>query len=267
MSRRVFLSTLVSAYCGLGAVARADLGSFNRKRVDRNLEHFAGPVADSGYLDQPAAAVDDDLRSPQMPYGPQPGDIMFSRSKYWIYRAGHRLAGAGEPSHSALVWQRPDGALAVMEAGPFDVPIIRSMDLVPHLTAYHGRGHVWIRRRETPLTVDETSRLAEFCLKQENKPFARLRLMGQITPFRCRGHFRTDFLGRVNGPDRCSYYCSELVTEALVFTGLMDANTARPCATYPCDLFFDDSPIPYLKQHLNLRSSWRLPQRWRPHLA
>jgi len=190
---------------------------------------------------------------------------VFSRSKYFIYRIGHRLAGAGEPSHSGIVWQRSDGSFALLEAGLFDVPIIESIDLVPHLTAYNGRGHVWVRQRSSPLPSDKVCKLAEFAQRQENKPFARVRFIGQITPFRCRGPLRTCICGRSHGPDRFSYYCAELVTEALIYAGEVNADDARPCATYPCDLFFNESKVPFLNERFKL-NSWRAPQRWRPRL-
>lgn len=266
LSRRTFLRALAASGLGWAGAARADFKAWQRGRIDKALDKFGGAVSvdESGLLDQPAAVVDDCLRGPQSPYKPQAGDIVFSRSKYWIYRIGHKCAGAGEPSHSGIVWQRPDGSFALLEAGPFDVPIIQSTDLMPHLAAYHGRGHVWLRRRTCPLTPDQTCRLADFAMKQEGKPFARLRLIGQMTPFRCRGPLRTYVTGQSHGCDRYSYYCAELVTESLIYIGALNAEDCRPCATYPCDLFCDDSRIPFLKEHFKLAPSWEVPQRWRP---
>lgn len=266
LSRRTFLGALAGTGLAWAGVARADLKSRHRERVDQSLEKYGGPIAvdDCGCLDQPAIKVDDCFRGPQTPYQPQAGDILFSRSKYFIYRIGHKCAGAGEPSHSGIVWRRPDGSFALLEAGPFDIPIIQSMDLVPHLAAYHGRGHVWLRRRACPLSDEQTCRLADFAMKQEGKRFARLRLYGQMTPFRCRGPLRTYITGQSHGCDRQSYYCAELVTESLIYMGIFEAERCRPCATYPCDLFFDDSRIPFLKKHFKLAPCWDPPRRWRP---
>ena len=73
---------------------------------------------------------------------------------------------------------------------------------------------------------------------------------------------RTAFVGKPNGLDRDSYFCSELVVEALVYAGLMDGRTARPSAAYPRDLFMDASPNPYLNKHLKLAPAWDPPARW-----
>jgi hypothetical protein len=270
VSRRTFLGTVAGACLGLQSRACADLVSWNRGRVDRAEQSFveqSEPAADEGYLDQSSTSIDEETRSPQSPYRPQAGDIVFSRSKYWIYRAGHRIAGAGEPSHSAIVWQRPNGAFAILEAGPFDVPIIRSLDLVSHLRAYHGRGHVWVRPRTQPLTENQTARLAAFAAKQENKPFARMRLVGQITPFRSRGYWRTEVMGQSQGADRFSYFCAELVVESLIAIGEIRAENARPSATYPSDLFTDVSDVPFLNERFKLAPKWSPPQRWRPCLV
>lgn len=266
VSRRTFLGALAGLGLGWAGAARADLKSRRHEDVEKALEKYGGSIAvdGCGYLDQPWSVVDDCFRGPQMPYQPQAGDILFSRSKYFIYRIGHKCAGAGEPSHSGIVWQRPDGSFALLEAGPFDIAIIESMDLVPHLTAYHGRGHVWLRTRACPLTPEQNCQLAEFAMKQEGKRFARLRLYGQMTPFRCRGPLRTYVTGQSHGGDRQSYYCAELVTESLIHIGCQQADHCRPCATYPCDLFTDDSRIPFLKKHFKLAPCWDPPRRWRP---
>jgi hypothetical protein len=84
----------------------------------------------------------------------------------------------------------------------------------------------------------------------------------QLTPFRARGPIRTAFVGTPHGLDREAYYCSELVCEACVYTGLMDARTTRPSATYPRDLFMDHSLNPWLNKHLKLAPAWDPPARW-----
>ena len=62
--------------------------------------------------------------------------------------------------------------------------------------------------------------------------------------------------------DRNSYFCSELVMEALVNAGLVDPRTTRPSATYPRDIFLDRSANPYLDKHLKLAPCWDPPARW-----
>src|SRR5262249_32918889 len=131
----------------------------------------------------------------------------------------------------------------------------------------HLRDHVrcgdrvWVRRRRMPLTAEQSARLTAFAEAQAGKPFAVLRLMGQLTPFRSRGPVRTWFVGRPHG-ERRSYFCSELVLEACVAAGLLDPVTTRPAATYPRDLFFGRSLNLYLDRHLCLEPDWDPPARW-----
>jgi hypothetical protein len=266
LSRRAFLGSVAGACLGLAGTARAGLTDRKLRRIEGEEAKYAGPVAGAGFLDRPAFAIDDCLRLPQTPYEPQPGDVMFSVSKYLIYRLGHRASGAGEPSHSSIAFRRGDGSLALLEAGPFDVAVIHSMDLVSHLSAYYQRDrqNVWLRTRAMPLTSEQSCRLTEFAEAQEDKRFARLRLYAQVTPLRSRGPLRTYFVGGSHGPDRRSYYCAELVVESMVYAGLIDAADARPCATYPHDFFFDESKNPFLNAHFKLAPCWNPPARWRP---
>ena len=171
------------------------------------------------------------------------------------------LAGTGPPHHACIVVARPDGSLGMLEAGPHDTPIIAIKDLSSNLLEYETRERIWVRRRRVPLTPEQSAKLTAFALAQEHKPFAILRLVVQITPFRTRGPLRTWFVGSPHGERHC-YFCSELVLEACVAAGLIDSATARPSATYPRDIFFDHSLDPYLNRHLNLSEGWYPPARW-----
>jgi hypothetical protein len=269
LSRREFLAS--AALLGWTGTALAGDPSWVRERqyqrVDRQETKFGGQVVVEGYgfLDRPAFALDDECRPPQSPYYPQAGDLVFSVSKSFILRLGHAASGAGEPSHSAHVFRRPDGSWAVMEAGPYDIAIITARDLVGHLGAYHGRGHVWIRPRCTPLTPEQDCRLTACSIKQEGKPFARLRVYRQVTPLKVRGRLRSEVLGESHGTDRPRYYCAELVTEAMIDADVIPAEDTRPPATYPSDLFYDGSKIPFLDRSFRLsRFGWGVPSRWRP---
>jgi hypothetical protein len=171
------------------------------------------------------------------------------------------MAGAFEPHNSAIIVARPDGSLAVLEAGPNDTRWCRTLDMLPHLKEYADKGPVWIRRRKCPLTPEQSACLTEFAMRQDGKHFALIRLGGQLTPLRSRGPLRTWVLGRPHG-DRRGYYCAELVLESLVACGALDRRTTRPCATYPHDLFFDQSYNPYISRHLPLADDWYPPARW-----
>jgi hypothetical protein len=179
-----------------------------------------------------------------------------------FWKLTHNLAGTGHPHHTGVVFARPDGSLAVLEAGPHDTVRIRNLDWYPHFCLYEQKGRIWIRQRKTPLTPEQSACLTEFALAQEGKLFSLARLGKQLTVFRSRGPLRTAFMGKPHGPDRHGYYCSELAMEALVAAGAVDAETARPAATYPRDIFFDHSPNPYLNRHLNLGNCWYPPARF-----
>jgi len=224
-------------------------------------EGSAAPAIGS-FLDQPAFCEDNLRRLPVRPYVPQAGDLMFSAdgSKFWL--ACHRLAGTSHPTHSAIIFQRADGTPAILEAGPHDTLRIRTLDAIPHLRSYEEEGRVWIRRRAVPLTPEESARLTEFACKQDGKRFAIIRLGQQLTPLRPRGPIKTYFCGKPHGAEQSSFYCAELVMEALVYAGLVDASTARPACTYPRDILMESSLNPYLNKHLKLTPCWDPPARW-----
>src|SRR5262245_35145692 len=208
------------------------------------------PACIGSYLYQPVFCEDFVLRGPARPYSPQPGDLMFSADGSLFWLIGHNLAGTSHPTHSGVVFKRRDGSIAILEAGPHDTLFLRTLDAIPHLKSYEDEGRVWLRRRAVPLTEEESARLTEFAEIQDGKRFALMRLCVQLSPFRPRGPLRTRFLGKPHGPDQRKYYCSELVMEALVYAGLTDAETARPAATYPRDIFLEKSLNPYLNRHL-----------------
>jgi len=221
----------------------------------------AGPCPDQSFLYQPAFRIDDALRLPAEPYVPQPGDIMLRLDNSRFWRVTHYLALAFDPNGSGIVFRRPDGTLAVLEAGPNDTRWVSTPDLLPHLREYADAGRVWIRRRKVPLTPEQSRRLTEFAMAQDGKRFALIRLGGQLTPLRSRGPIRTYFLGKPRG-DRASYFCSELVLEACVAAGLLDPERTRPAATYPRDLFFGRSLNLFIDRHLDVNAWWCPPARW-----
>lgn len=217
---------------------------------------------DHGYLCQPFYATDEEIRKPLRPYQPEPGDLYFSSTKALWSRAGHWLAGSGCPHHSGIVFRRPDGRMAILEAGPFNGLHVETLDVIDDLGGHEKRNEiVWIRHRRAPLTDEQSKSLTEWALAQEGKRFAACRLVGQLTLFRSRGPLRTWFMGGPHGA-RDSYYCCELVMESLVHIGVCDPERTRPCATYPRDIFFDSSPNPFIDRNLNLSPNWYPPARW-----
>ena len=220
-----------------------------------------GPAEPGSYLWQPAFCIDKALRGPPRAYVPQPGDLMLATDDNMFWGATHDWAFAFEPHGSGIVFARPDGGLAMLEAGPNDTFRCRNLDLLPHLQEYDAKGEIWIRKRMVPLTPEQSCRLTEFALRQNCKRFAIGRLGAQLTFIRNRGPLRTWVLGKPRG-DRRAYFCSELVTEACVAAGLVNPETARPSATYPHDLFFGRSYNLYLDRHLEINCYWEPPARW-----
>ncbi|MBI3408496.1 MAG: hypothetical protein HY040_09100 [Planctomycetes bacterium] len=216
---------------------------------------------DCSFLYEPAYCIDHCLRGKATAYVPQPGDILLATDPDRFWTITHNLAFAYEPHNSGLVVARPDGSLALLEAGPNDTLWIGVVDLLPHLREYEAKGRVWIRKRRTPLTPEESACLTNFAMRQEGKRFALIRMGGMLTPIRARGPLRTYFLGKPRG-ERDAYYCAELVMEAIVATGLVDAETSRPGATFPHDLFFDHSHNLYLSRRFSLAHGWEPPARW-----
>lgn len=217
---------------------------------------------EGSFLYQPAYCLDRVLREPAEQYVGEPGDIMLCTDDLLFWRITFTLALAGHPHHSGIVFRRPDGRLAVLESGPHDALDVETNDLLRHLRSYEEEGPVWIRRRRTPLTEEQSEVLTAWAIAQEGKRFALVRLGGQLTPFRSRGLLRTSAMGKPHG-ERHSYLCSELLMESLVAAGLVNPDTTRPAATYPRDVFFDRSRNPYINRHLNLAADWYPPARWR----
>jgi hypothetical protein len=232
------------------------------KEAELALFGSGQPAPCGSYLWQPCFKEDFILRAPTRPYTPQPGDIVMSAdgSIFWLLM--HNLAGTSHPTHSMIVFAMPDGRMGILEAGPHDTTKCRILDALPHMLSYENEGRVWVRRRACPLTPEQSAKLTEFALAIDGRRFALERLTRQLTVFRARGPIRTAFMGQPRGIDRFSYFCSDLVVEACVYSGLMDARTARPGATYPRDLFMDHSPNLYLNKHLKLAPAWDPPARW-----
>jgi hypothetical protein len=221
------------------------------------------PPGGPSYLYQPAFAEDHVIRPPARPYDPQPGDIVLATDGSAFWTLMHNLAGTSHPTHSMIVFAMPDGRLAILEGGPHDTLRCRLLETIPHMASYEAVGRVWVRRRTCPLTPMQSARLTEFCLAVNCRDFSIRRLAVQLTPFRTRGPIKTAFVGKPNGLDREAYFCSELICEACVYAGLMDAATTRPSATFPRDLFFGGSPNPYLNRHLKaMNGPWDAPARW-----
>lgn len=215
-----------------------------------------------GYLWQPAFAVDSIRRTPCTSYEPQPGDLVLMNAGEKLWKQSYRLALSGPPTHSAVVVRTPDGEFALLEGGIGLKLTVEITPLAERLPQYYG--DLYVRRRKTPLTKEESDRLTEFAQAVHKQRIATARLVFQASPFRTRGPRRIEYLAMPRGIGDHTWTCSELVVESFIHAGLLDSDTARPAATYPRDLFFDHSANSFLNRHLSpqVEAGWHPPRMW-----
>ena len=215
-----------------------------------------------GQLAKPQSSLHFTVRAPLTDYQPVPGDIIFSASDKISTAIIYRVALVGLPSHVGIVVRMPGGQLGVFEAGGGGESRTRTTPLETRLGRKGDRA-IWIRQPMNPLTADQEQRLNEYAAANENKGYSNRRAveLAWVFPTGTRGPIRTAFDGNPKG-FRDDYVCSEAVTEALVYAGLTDAETARPSATAPRDLLLDRSLNLYIRRHPPLACGWFPPALW-----
>ena len=206
-----------------------------------------------GYLYQPAIDLQPIARFPAITYCPKPGDVILMSDTDLLWTTLYRIALAGKPGHALLVVTMADGRLGALEAGYNDTSWTRVTPLDYRLNEY--KGTMWVRPRIVPLTPIEDRRLTEFAEAARDTPYALLRFAAQLTPLRSRGPLKTFVLGRPIGIGR-HYHCAEAAIEALVYARVIDGRTARPSATHPQDMFYDQSRNIYIDRHPPLAGAW-----------
>ncbi|MFO0863866.1 MAG: hypothetical protein U0744_04275 [Gemmataceae bacterium] len=170
-------------------------------------------------------------------YVPREGDMVFFNDHSVKWGLLYKMVGSDAPYHSALVFRRPDGMPALVEAGPNDTLVCRVMEIAPRLHAFEGTIHV--RRCKKTLSVEESEALTKFALAQDGKRYALGRMLLQGTPFRARGPVRRWMWGATL-TDRDAYICSELVVAGAAIAGILDPEQHKANAMYPRDLIYDD---------------------------
>jgi hypothetical protein len=223
---------------------------------------YAPAEAPFGYLYRPATDLHVVPRDPAVTYQPRPGDLLLLSDPDPLFNVLYVFARSGKPGHSAIVVTMPDGRPGMLEAGFSFTPFTRLTPLEYGINLYAG--NVWVRPREVPLTPEEDRRLTEFAVQADGGGYNMKRFANQLTLFRSRAPIVTRFAGKPVGPGH-DYTCVQIVMEALVYAGLVDAGTARPSATYAQDLFYDRSRNPYIDRHPPLAGrGWGAPQLWTP---
>lgn len=188
------------------------------------------------------------------PYVPREGDLFLMDDHNRLVQRFFEMVGSGAPLHVTIVFRRPDGRLALLEAGPNCVYKVFLLDLEPRLRDYDGT--ILVRRLKTPLTEEQSRRLTDFASAQEGKGYALFRLALQGTPCRPRGPLRTALFGKTV-LDRDRWTCSEITAAALVAAGLLDGKRYPANSMYPRDFAYDET--------YDLRTLYDEPGLWRPN--
>jgi hypothetical protein len=209
----------------------------------------------AGYLLIPQTDAQGNIHLNAEPYYPQAGDILLYDSMNRLDKFMIRLAGSDAPSHSAIVVNRADGRIALLEVGPNSRPMAftdaQIVDVFPRLESYPGV--VFVRRVREPLKAEQCATLTDFAQRQDGKKFAVGRLALQITPIRCRYGLRRELFACTR-LDRKRWICSENVVAAATIIGLLDPAVHFANAMYPRDLAYDEK--------YDLSASYQSPVLW-----
>lgn len=170
---------------------------------------------------------------PPATFVPQEGDLIFFTKDTKIYTILYPLVRSFHPFHSGIVVRRITGDLAVLEDGGEGH---RTATLQPVITRMynefeHGKARVWVRKLKTPVTREQSRALTAFAEGQFGREFSStFTLVKLAVPFRP--------LPR-STPDQKTWFCSEIVAQAMVSGGLFPANRVRPQAVTPYELMRD----------------------------
>lgn len=216
--------------------------------------------APNGYLYQPAVDAYPMVRLPAVQYNPKPGDVLLLSDPDKLFNVLYVIARSGKPGHCGVVVTMPDGRPGVLEGGFSFTPFVRVTPFDYWINLYAG--NAWVRQRAVPLTPEQDHRLTEFAVMADGGDYNLRSFARQLTFFRARNPVVTRFIGKPVGPGH-SYHCVQIVVEALVYAGLVDAETARPKATHAQDLFYDRSRNFYIDHHPPMAGrGWGAPQLW-----
>jgi hypothetical protein len=172
---------------------------------------------------QPPAAV----------FAPQEGDLIFFTKDTKIYTILYPLVRSFHPFHSGIIVRRVTGELAVLEDGGEGH---RTATLQPALDRMqneyqNGKARIWVRKRLTPLTLEQSRALTAFAEGQFGRTFASTGALAKLAiPGRPMAR---------SYPDQPTWFCSEIVAQAMVSAALFPADRVRPQAVTPYDLMRD----------------------------
>jgi len=182
------------------------------------------------------------------PWVPREGDLIFfdDRKTFWDFL--YWIGGTAAPFHVGLVVKRPDGNMAVLEAGPDDTLHVHLLDVTPRMNEFlkdFPKGILQVRQCKACLTPEQSKALTDFAVRNENKRYAWLRLLMQGTYVRKRGSWREEAYATTY-LDRKTWLCCEIVVSGAHLVGLIDGKVIKSEVTYPLDIVndarFDLSP-------------------------
>ena len=178
-------------------------------------------------------ALEQEIRA----YEPCEGDLIFYDDHDVVWSALFAYAGTGSPLHMGIVFKKPNGKLAVLEAGPDDSIWVKLLDIDKRLSQFQKdfKGLIRIRRCRKMLAEEESKALTKFAVAQDGKRYAVGRLLLQGTPFRERGP-KDDMAKGKTILDRDSWICSELSVAAGTVAKLFDPKVVHSTIAYPRDL-------------------------------
>ncbi len=217
---------------------------------------LAGPGQDhAGYVTTTVRGPDGRVQKVTRPYLPREGDLVFYDDHNVTWTLLFAWAGTGPPLHMGIIVKRPDGSLAVLEAGPDDKLNVYILDVPDRLKNF--KGTITIRRCRTSLSREKSLAMTQFAQAQDGKRYAVIRLLLQGTAWRSRGPVREMFLANTY-LDRVSWICSELAVAAGTVAGLFDPRVVRANVVYPQDLVDN--------HRFDLGNHWFDPELWRAEL-
>ena len=168
-----------------------------------------------------------------IPYEPREGDWLFFDDQSELWRKLYAIAKTAPPFHAGIVVKKPNGELAVLEAGPDDTLHVFVLDIIPRLRTFEGI--IQVRRCKRELTAEQSAFLTDWANRQKGKRYAMWRLLLQGTPVKTRGGPCRDYMGHT-WFERHRWLCAEIAVTGSALVGLTDPKVIRGSNTYPLDI-------------------------------
>ncbi|HUR54749.1 MAG TPA: hypothetical protein VMZ71_11500 [Gemmataceae bacterium] len=180
---------------------------------------------------------------PPSVFAPQEGDLIFFTKDTKIYTILYPIVRSFHPFHSGIIVRRVTGELCVLEDGGEGWRTATLQPVIDRMAHEYedGKARIWVRKRLNPLTQEQSRALTAFAEAQFGRPFASVGGLAKLAiPFRPTAR---------SYPDQKTWFCSEIVAQAMVSGGLFPANRVRPQSVTPYDLMRD-------RRGVNLSDYW-----------